>query len=83
MIVQTGDGDTDLAVLELFAPTYDESTRTATYQVKGLEAWEDSLDLGLQQSPDDLSGITPAFGAAHLLIDDCEDDADRLHWENR
>jgi hypothetical protein len=73
LIVDTGEGETDLAVLELFAPTYDTATHTATYQVQGLEAWEESLDLGLQDAPTDLSGITPDFGAAHLLIDDCLD----------
>lgn len=73
LIVDAGDGETDLAVLELFNPTYDVATHTATYQVRGLEAWEDSLELGLQDQPSDLSGLTPIFGAAHLLIDDCAD----------
>ncbi len=73
LIVDVGEGTSDLAVLELFEPTYDVATHTATYQVKGLEAWEDSLDLGLQDAPSDLSGIAPTFGAAHLLIDDCAD----------
>lgn len=73
LIVDVGDGETDLAVLELFEPTYDVATHTATYQVKGLEAWEDSLELGLQDAPSDLSGVAPTFGAAHLLIDDCAD----------
>ncbi len=71
LIVETGDGETDLAVLELFAPTYDAATHTATYQVSGLEAWEDTLDLGLQDAPADLSAFTPDFAGAHLLIDDC------------
>ncbi|MGN6033460.1 MAG: hypothetical protein ACTHQE_17545, partial [Thermomicrobiales bacterium] len=65
--------EADLAVLELFDPAYDVATRTATYHVKGLEAWKDSLDLSLQDAPSDLSGIAPTFGAAHLLIDDCAD----------
>jgi hypothetical protein len=73
LIPDAGDGETDLAVLELFSPTYDPSTHSATYQVKGLEAWEDSLQFGLQQTPVDLSGLTPDFSGAHLLIDDCAD----------
>jgi hypothetical protein len=71
LIVETSDGETDLAVLELFAPTYDATTHTATYQVRGLEAWEENLEFGLQQGPTDLSAITPDFTGAHLLIDDC------------
>lgn len=71
LIIETEDGETDLAVLELFEPTYDVTTRTATYQVKGLEAWEDKLELGLQDTPSDLSGFAPDFASAHLLIDDC------------
>ncbi len=73
LIVDVGEGDSDLAVLELYDPTYDTESHTATYQVKGLEAWEDTLQLGLQDSPADLSGMATTFESAHLLIDDCAD----------
>ena len=71
LLVETEEGETDIAVVELFEPTYDQATHTATYQVRGLEAWEDTLELELQDAQDDLSGFTPAFAGAHLLIDDC------------
>lgn len=71
LIVETGDGVSDLAVLELYSPTYDETTNTATYQVQALEAWQESLDLGFQDAPTDLDGMATAFSGAHLLIDDC------------
>lgn len=71
LIVETGTGESDLAVLELFAPTYDEATHTATYQVQGLEAWQDTLDLGFTDAPTDLAGMATQFSGAHLLIDDC------------
>jgi hypothetical protein len=73
LLVDAGAGETDLAVVELFEPSYDEATHTATYRVKGLEAWEATGGLGLQDSPTDLSGLAPVFGAAHLFIDDCAD----------
>jgi hypothetical protein len=73
LIVETGADETDFAVLELYEPAYDKATRTATYQVKGLETWEDELDIGLQEGPTDLAAISKTFTGAHLLIDDCSD----------
>lgn len=70
LIVENGD-ETNLAVMELFDPTYDPTTHTATYQVRGLDAWKDGPLLGLQQT--DLAEITPDFEGAQLLIDDCPD----------
>lgn len=73
-VLQTGAGETDIAVVELFAPTYDEASKTATYDVKVLENWEDSTDLGFSEAPADLAAVASSFGAAHLFIDDCADD---------
>jgi hypothetical protein len=73
LILETGSGETDIAVVELFNPAYDESTHTASYEIVGLESWEDDLDLGLQEDPTDLAGLGASFGAAHLFIDDCAD----------
>jgi hypothetical protein len=73
LLVDAGDGESDLAVVELFDPVYDEATHTATYQVRGLEAWEEGLASGLQQESTGLDGIAQDFGTAHLLIDDCAD----------
>jgi hypothetical protein len=74
LVVETGDGETDLAVLELLDPVYDEATHTATYQVRGLEAWEDTPEQGFHDIPADLSSLPGEFGSAHLFIDDCPDD---------
>jgi hypothetical protein len=71
MLVETAPGETDIAVVELFNPSYDEATQTATYEVQVLENWEDDLDLGLTTAPADLATLVPNFGTAHLLIDDC------------
>jgi hypothetical protein len=72
-VLETAAGETDIAVVELFSPTYDEASKTATYDVKVLANWEDSTDLGFSEAPVDLATVTPSFGAAHLFIDDCAD----------
>jgi hypothetical protein len=74
LVVDDGAGGTEIAVVELTSPTYDEASRTATYDVKVLEAWEESTELGLTDAPADLADLPASFGAAHLFIDDCSDD---------
>lgn len=73
LVLETSPGDTDIAVLELINPTYDEATRTATYEVQLLKQYEETLQLGFTEQPIDLSKLPPSFGAAHLFIDDCAD----------
>ena len=71
ILMDAGDGTTDLAVVELFNPSYDEATHTATYDVAVLANWQNDLELGFQQEPADLSNVAPHFGATHLFIDGC------------
>jgi hypothetical protein len=59
LVVEAGPGDEDVSVLEFANPTYDECTKTATYDAKALKEWERTLELG--------------FSAAHLFVDDCPD----------
>lgn len=73
LIVETAPGENDVAVVELFNPTYDLGTQRVTYDVEVLKTWRNDLELGLQEDPIDLAELAPAFGAAHLLIDDCPD----------
>ena len=73
LVVTGADGETQVAVVELFEPAYDEATHTATYEVAVLEAWEDELGVGFTEEPTDLSEFGSSFGAAHLFIDDCND----------
>ncbi len=73
LVVETADGETEIAVVELFSPAYDEATHTATYEVAVLEEWETELGVGLTQTPADLAAFGDRFGAAHLFIDDCAD----------
>ncbi len=71
LLVDAGDGTTDIAVVELFNPTYDEATHTATYDIAVLANWQNDLELGFQEAPTDLSDLSDNFGAAHLFIDSC------------
>jgi hypothetical protein len=71
LIMETGAGETDIAVVELFNPLYDPVTRGVTYEVEVLADWEDSLEMGFQEAPTDLAALAPSFAAAHLFIDDC------------
>jgi hypothetical protein len=71
LIMETEAGETDIAVVELFNPTYDPTSRGVTYDVEVLENWQEDLELGLREEPTDLAALAPAFGTAHLLIDDC------------
>ena len=72
-MVEGADGQTEVAVVELFDPSYDEATRTATYEAAVLAEWEDALGVGFHQTPADLAAFGSSFGAAHLFIDDCPD----------
>ena len=60
-------GQTELAVIELFDPAYDEATHTATYEVAVLAEFE--RDNGFHDTDADLAELLPQFGAAHLFID--------------
>jgi hypothetical protein len=71
LVVETGPGETQIAVVELFAPHYDEATHTATYEVEVLGEWERAGDISFVESDADLAEVLPEFGAAHLFIDDC------------
>lgn len=74
LVVDTGNGETEIAVLELFDPTYDTDTQTATYEVRPLEAWDSSEGLNFHKAPSDLSTLSGELGTSHLFIDDCPND---------
>jgi hypothetical protein len=72
LIVETAPGETDVAVVELLNPTYDEATHTATYDIAVLANWQ-AAGGDFKEAPVDLDELAAEFGAAHLLIDDCAD----------
>ena len=73
MLIETGPGEIDIAVVELFNPTYDDTSNTATYDIAVLADWKNDIEMGFQEAPTDLSKMATSFGATHLFIDDCRD----------
>ena len=71
LVVEKETGQTEVVVLELFAPAYDEATHTAIYEVVVLAAFERSADDEFGETEADLTELLPEFGASHLFIDDC------------
>jgi hypothetical protein len=71
IVIDTGDGETDIAVVELLNPDVSADGTGVTYDVQFLDNWEDSLEWGFSEAPADLPQIATDFGAAHLFIDDC------------
>lgn len=70
-LLVSGGGHTDIIVLELFSPQYESVSHTATYDVKLLQRWEDTLTVAFSEVPlNQFDNITGA-GGAHLFIDDC------------
>ncbi len=73
LLVESEPGETHITVLELTNPTYDDATRTATYEVQPLKNYETAIDISFAEEPSDLAHLKTVFGAAHLFIDDCAD----------
>jgi hypothetical protein len=69
LVVETAEGQTEVVVLELFAPAYDIASRTAIYQVEVLGEWERATDGTVSETTVDPAEVLGSFGAAHLFID--------------
>ncbi len=67
LVVEAGPDHTELVVIELFNPVYDDTTHTATYEVAVLAEFERSN--GFAETDADLAVLLPQFGAAHLFLD--------------
>jgi hypothetical protein len=73
LVVQTAADESDVAVVELFAPLYDPENRGVTYEIEVLANWQRELEVGFTEAPTDLAALAPSFGAAHLFIDGLDD----------
>lgn len=73
LVIETAPGESDVAVVELFSPSYDPMNRTVTYEAGVLANWTSDLDVGFTEAPTDLALLVPTFGNAQLFIDDCAD----------
>jgi hypothetical protein len=72
LLFENDKGEEDISVVELFNPTYDTTTNTATYEIQLLKEYAGS-GMTFQQQPTEPSDAGATFGAAHLFIDDCSD----------
>ena len=71
ILTHNQEGESTLAVVELFDPVYDAATNSVTYDLQILDHWQDASDLGFAETPVGLDAIGDTFGTAHLFIDDC------------
>ena len=71
ILVEREPGHTDIAVLELFNPVYDTTSRGLTYEVTVLDDWEKVVDMDFRSNP--VEDPPATFGTAHLLIDGLSD----------
>ncbi len=73
LVMETGPGETDIAVIELFEPRVDPISQSVSFEIGVLANWQHELELEFQEAPTDLAALAPSFGAARLFIDDCPD----------
>lgn len=66
-----GDDNEEIVALELFSPSYDAATRTATYDVRILQDY-DRLEMTFTAAPSTAADhASTTYQSAHLFIDDC------------
>jgi hypothetical protein len=70
LVIEPAPGETDVIVLELLNPRYDEGNQTLTYDVRILGAFDGS-GLSFQEEPRQPDPAGEAFGPAELFIDEC------------
>ena len=76
LVIEVPSGETDIAVVELFNPVFDEAGPSVSYDVQDLELWGRTVDMEFRELPTDLGQLQSEFGTAHLFIDgilDCPD----------
>jgi hypothetical protein len=80
LVVQTPAGETDVVILKLLDPTYDETAGTVTYGATILAEYEDDglAHMAARQQDDELP---ETFGRASLFIDACGDFTQCVAWD--
>lgn len=71
LLIDDGNGGTDIAVVELTKPSIDPTVPSVSYDLKVLESWQDSTGLKLTETPANASDLPASVGPTHLFIDDC------------
>jgi len=72
LVTRSASGEEDVAVMELFAPHYDDSNGTLSYGASILAGYQgDGLTFAADRQQDD--ALPAEFASASLFIDDCTD----------
>jgi len=61
LVAETGDGNKEILIVELINPIYDESSRTATYDVRILQD-DDLVDMSFTQDPSSGDHADASYG---------------------
>ena len=72
LLFKNENGEEDISVIELFNPSYDSDSNTATYDIQLLKEYA-GMGIDFQEQPTEPPEAGATFGAAHLFIDDCAD----------
>ncbi len=73
LVISPEPGETDIIVVELLNPQYDEAAQALTYDVKVLDSFESQQGMDFVEEPRPPHADGEEFGAAELFIDDCPD----------
>jgi hypothetical protein len=71
LVIEPSPGETDIIVLELLNPQYDEANQSLTYDVLVLDTFDSPGGLTFQEEPRQPNPEGEEFTAAELFIDDC------------
>ena len=69
--MEPSPGETDIVVLELLNPQYDQATQSLTYDVIILDTFVSERGLSFQETPRRPDPAGEDFGLAQLFIDGC------------
>ncbi len=71
ILTSNAEGDTTLAIVELFAPVYDAATASVTYDVEILDHWKDEAELGFSETPVNLDALGTTDDRDSICRDRC------------
>jgi hypothetical protein len=70
LVMDAAPNDIDVVVLELTNPTYDDTTRSATYEARVLRDYE-RTGVRFQERPKSAQSVHQRFGTTSLFVDGC------------
>jgi hypothetical protein len=75
LVFEPAPGETDIIVLELLNPQYDDAADTLIYDVHLLDTFDEEDGLSFQEAPRQPSPQGEEFTAGDLFIDDCANES--------